>query len=120
MRTGNRFLGRIAQRTGVMEKTKINEHIDGLCAAMLKLESVEQCRAFLDDLCTYKEVEQMAMRIYAAKLFLRGCTYSDIIDKTELSSATISRVSRALSHGSGGYRSVLEGDGKTDREGKSV
>lgn len=90
-----------------MEKSNMTEHIDELCKAILKLESVEQCRAFLDDLCTYKEVEQMAMRIYAAKLFLGGSTYSEIIDATELSSATISRVSRALSYGSGGYRSVL-------------
>ncbi len=95
-----------------MDKTKMSEHIQELCEAILRLENAEQCRAFLDDLCTYKEVEQMAMRIYAAKLFLRGSTYNDIIDKTELSSATISSVSRALSHGSGGYRSVLDGNAR--------
>ncbi len=90
-----------------MDDVKLNGHIDALCKAILRLETVEQCRAFLDDLCTYKEVEQMAKRIYAAELFLRGDTYNDIIAATELSSATISRVSRALSHGSGGYISVL-------------
>ena len=95
-----------------MDKTKMSEHIQELCEAILRLENAEQCRAVLDDLCPYKEVEQMAMRIYAAKLFLRGSTYNDIIDKTELSSATISRVSRALSHGSGGYRSVLDGNAR--------
>lgn len=93
-----------------MEKSRMEEHISELCEAILKLKTPEQCRAFLDDLCTYKEVEQMAMRIYAAKMFLGGNTYSNIIEATELSSATISRVSRALSHGSGGYRSVLGGD----------
>lgn len=93
-----------------MEKSKMNEYIDGLCEAILKLETVEQCKAFLDDLCTYKEVEQMAARIYAAKMFLRGGTYNEIIEATELSSATLSRVSRAITHGSGGYRSVLGED----------
>ncbi len=91
-----------------MEKNKIEEYTDELCKAILKLKTVEQCRAFLDDLCTYKEVEQMAARICAAEMFLRGGTYNEIIDATELSSATLSRVSRALTHGSGGYRSVLE------------
>lgn len=92
-----------------MEKNKIEEHIDGLCDAILRIKTKSQCKAFLDDLCTYKEVEQMAMRVYAAQLFLQGGTYSEIIGRTELSSATISRVSRALSHGSGGYGSVLGG-----------
>lgn len=96
-----------------MSRTKLDERIDELCNAVLKLRTPEQCRAFLDDLCTYKEVEQMAMRLYAAQMFARGSTYSDIIAETELSSATISRVSRALTHGSGGYKSVL-GDDEND------
>lgn len=95
-----------------MDNNKLKLHIDELCEAILSIKSAEQCKAFLDDLCTYKEIEQMAKRVYAAKLFLKGDKYSDIIEATELSSATISRVSRALSHGSGGYRSVLGGDGE--------
>ena len=90
-----------------MEKNKTEQYINELCEAILRLETVEQCKAFLDDLCTYKEVEQMAARISAAKMFLRGGTYNEIIEATELSSATLSRVSRALTHGSGGYKSVL-------------
>ena len=50
----------------------------------------------------------MALRAYAAKLFLEGKTYNAIIAETELSSATLSRVSRSVTHGSGGYRQILE------------
>lgn len=90
-----------------MDRTRLDEHISALCGAILRIEDEAQCRAFLDDICTYKEVEQMAMRLYAAEMFLNGSTYTDIINETELSSATLSRVSRALTHGSGGYRAVL-------------
>ena len=86
-----------------MEQTKLNEHIDELYEIILKLKTKQECKAFFDDLCTYKEVEQMAMRAYAAKLFMGGKTYLEIIDETELSSATLSRVSRAGTHGRGGY-----------------
>lgn len=96
-----------------MDGKELDKHIDELCEIFLELKSVAQCRAFLDDLCTYKEIEQMAKRVYAARLFLDGNnTYNDITEATELSSATVSRVSRALSHGSGGYKSALKGEGK--------
>lgn len=90
-----------------MNRNKLNEHIDELYAVLLKLKTKDDCKALLDDLCTYKEVEQMALRAYAAKLFLKGKTYTEIIDETELSSATISRVSRAITHGSGGYKAFI-------------
>lgn len=82
---------------------------------IVKLSSVEDCSAFFDDLCTYKELEQMAQRAYAAKLMLDGKTYNEIIAETEISSATLSRVSRAIAHGSGGYKKYLgeeNGDGQ--------
>lgn len=94
-----------------MEKDALDKHIDDLCEILIKLGTKEECKALLDDLCTYKEVEQMALRAYAAKLFLQNKTYAEIIEKTELSSATISRVSRCVSHGSGGYRKFV-GDGE--------
>lgn len=77
---------------------------------IVKISSIEDCSAFFDDLCTYKELEQMAQRAYAAKLMLDGKTYNEIIAKTEISSATLSRVSRAIAHGSGGYRKFLSGE----------
>lgn len=90
-----------------MDKEILERHIDELCAVLLKLKSKEDCRALLEDLCTYKEVEQMALRAYAAKLFLEGKTYSAITAETELSSATLSRISRCIGYGRGGYRKLL-------------
>lgn len=86
-----------------MERVELEKHIKELCKVLLRLKSEEDCRMLLEDLCTYKEVEAMALRAYAARLCLEGKTYAEIIDETELSSATISRVSRCVSHGSGGY-----------------
>ncbi len=94
-----------------MEKQHLERHIEDLYDIFLKLKTKQECKAFLEDLCTYKEVEQMALRAYAAKLFLTGKTYAEIIEETEVSSATLSRVSRAITHGSGGYRAILGEDG---------
>lgn len=87
-----------------------SDHLNELYELFVKIDNAEDCKAFLEDLCTYKEVEQMAQRAYAAKLLLSGETYSEIIAKTDISSATLSRVSRALSHGSGGYSKIISGD----------
>ncbi|MDE6373723.1 MAG: TrpR-related protein YerC/YecD, partial [Clostridia bacterium] len=76
------------------------------------VNTVEDCKMLLDDLCTYKEIEQMAQRVYAAKLFLEGRTYNEIIAETDISSTTLSRISRAITHGSGGYGKFLNYDGK--------
>lgn len=90
-----------------MEKQELNERIEELYEILLKLETKEDCAALLADLCTYKEVEQMAQRAYAAKLFLKGNTYNKITEETELSSATLSRISRCINHGSGGYTKFI-------------
>ena len=88
------------------------EQIEQLYETLIKLQTVEDCKAFLEDLCTYKEVEQMAQRAYSAKLILEGRTYSEIIAETDISSTTLSRISRAIAHGSGGYKKFLDYDGK--------
>lgn len=62
----------------------------------------------LNDLCTFKEVEQMAQRVESAKLLIQGNTYEQIIAQTGISSATLSRVSRCIQYGSGGYKKSLE------------
>ena len=72
-----------------------------LFKAILKLKTEEDCKNFFDDLCTYKELDSMAQRVVAAKLLLGGETYEKIIEKTEISSATLSRVSRCVKHGKG-------------------
>ena len=85
-------------------------HVNELYETLIKLNNVDDCKALLDDLCTYKEVEQMAQRAYAAKLFLEGKTYNEIIAETDISSTTLSRISRAISHGSGGYKKFISYD----------
>ena len=87
-------------------------HLNELYEALVKVNTVDECKVLLDDLCTYKEVEQMAQRIYAAKLFLEGKTYNEIIAETDISSTTLSRISRTITHGSGGYKKFVDYDGK--------
>lgn len=78
-----------------------------LYRTLLNCKTEEDCIALLDDLCTYQETEQMCQRAAAAKLLLEGKTYAEIIEDTEISSATLSRVSRAVRHGSGGYERLI-------------
>ncbi len=80
---------------------------DVLYGALQNCRSKEDFATLLSDLCTYQEVEQMAQRAAAAKLLAEGKTYAEIIAETDISSATLSRVSRALHHGSGGYARFL-------------
>lgn len=83
------------------------EKIDALYDLILTLNNKEDCRALFDDLCTAKEIEKMAERIYAAKLLLQGKTYNQIMDMADISSATLSRVSRCVQYGSG-YTKMLK------------
>ena len=80
--------------------------IQDLYEAFVKIDSEEVCADFLADLCTRKEVEQMAQRLRAAKLLSEGLTYSQVIEQTNISSATLSRVSRCVQYGSG-YRQFI-------------
>ena len=77
------------------------EKIQQLFELILKLESTEDCQALFADLCTDKEIEKMAERVYAAKLLIAGHTYNQVIAETEISSATLSRVSRCVQYGKG-------------------
>ena len=77
-----------------------------LYQTLLKLKTVEDCETFLRDLCTMKELDSMAQRILAAKLLISGETYESIIKKTDISSATLSRVSRCVKYGEG-YKKIL-------------
>ena len=78
-----------------------DEKIEQLFRLILELDNIEDCRALFDDLCTRKELEKMAERIYAAKLLLEGNTYNQVIAQADISSATLSRVSRCVQYGKG-------------------
>ena len=84
-----------------------NEKIAALYRIVAGLESAEECELLFEDLCTKKEVEKMAERLYAAKLLMEGKTYNQVIAETDISSATLSRISRCVQYGQG-YTNVLK------------
>ena len=100
----------MAHKTTIATKEK-NER---LYRAILALETEEECYAFFQDLCTISELRSMEQRYEVATLLSEGMVYSDILERTGASSATISRVNRALLNGTGGYVSVL---GKMKEDG---
>ena len=84
-----------------------NEKITELYRIIAGLKSAEDCELLFEDLCTKKEVEKMAERLYAAKLLMEGKTYNQVIAETDISSATLSRISRCVQYGKG-YTNVLK------------
>ena len=87
-----------------MEK---QEKLRQLYQIIASLESEEQCQQLFEDLCTRKELEKMAERIYAARLLMEGNTYNQVIAQSDISSATLSRVSRCVQYGPG-YSRILK------------
>jgi TrpR-related protein YerC/YecD len=82
--------------------------MDELFRAVLSMETVEECYMFFEDLCTITELKSMEQRYQVARMLAEGKVYSDIANETGASSATISRVNRALNYGSDGYKIALK------------
>lgn len=91
----------------VNERLK-DELTDRLFEAILKLETIEECYAFFEDLCTVGEIKAMALRLEVAKMLAAGATYQAIEARTGMSSATISRINKSLHYGADGYKLILE------------
>ena len=93
-----------------------SEQADLLMDAILRLESREDAYRFFEDICTIAEVKSMAQRLEVAMQLRRGVTYQEIARQTGASSATISRVNRALLYGADGYSRVLDAmDAESDK-----
>ena len=90
-----------------MSKFYEKQSSDLLYRSLLELKSVEECRQFLQDLCTVSELKAMEQRMEVAMLLDQGLIYSEILERTGASSATISRVNRCLHYGANGYRTLL-------------
>ncbi len=75
---------------------------------ILKLETEEECVKFFDDLCTINELDAMLQRVKAAKMLLEDKTFQEVIKETQISSATLARVSKCIKYGDGGYKDILE------------
>ena len=85
-----------------------NEKTDYFFKAILSLRDTEECYRFFEDVCTPDEVKELARRMQTAKMLYHNHVYSAVAEETGLSVATISRVSRCLKYGCGGYYTVLE------------
>ena len=90
-----------------MPKTTRKERSMALYESILELNSIEECCAFFDDLCTVGELRAMEQRFDVALLLDEGLIYSEILERTGASSATISRVNRCLHYGAGGYKTIV-------------
>ena len=88
-------------------KKKEKVRSDLLYESFLALQSIDECKNFLKDLCTMSELRSMEQRLEVAVLLSGGMIYNDILERTGASSATISRVNRALQYGADGYQTVL-------------
>ncbi len=85
-----------------------SEAMDKLFQTILNLESIDECYAYFEDLCTIKELQDMAQRLETALLLSDGASYQEITKQVSISTATIGRVSKCLNYGRGGYRSAIE------------
>ena len=90
-----------------MEQTAKQTKTEALCQLSASIESAQDVRALFEDLCTVKEIENMAERCHAAKLLIEGNTYNQVMAQADISSATLSRVSRCVQYGKG-YSKLLK------------
>lgn len=86
---------------------KRDEFIDSMLEGMLMLETTDECYNFLKDLCTIREIKSMAQRYCVARMLTDKKVYSEIVEKTGASTATISRVNRSINDGADGYSVVF-------------
>ena len=101
-----------------MSKHLDKEPSDTLYKAIMTLKTEEECHRFLEDLCTISELKAMEQRIEVAMLLDQGMIYSEILERTGASSATISRVNRCLKYGSDGYIKAIEAVERREKRNK--
>ena len=90
--------------------------MDALFEAILSLENKEECYRFFEDICTIKELKAISQRLEVVKLLVSDQTYHAIENQTGASTATISRIDRALNYGADGYNLVLKRLGYLDEK----
>jgi len=85
-----------------------DDFVDKLFEAILTLDNIEDCYRFFEDIATVAEIKALAQRLEVAKMLEADATYGSIAEKTGASTATISRVKRALNYGADGYKLVFQ------------
>ena len=98
----------ILEKEFAMVKIGKKEKSDQLYKVILQLKDEEECYNFFQDLCTVSELRSMEQRFEVASLLDDGMIYNEILERTGASSATISRVNRSLSYGTGAYAKLFE------------
>ena len=84
-----------------------DKNIEFLFNAVMKLENIDECYDFFEDLCTVQELRTLAQRLVVAKMLSERSVYTDIVNETGASTATISRVNRSLQYGCDGYDRIF-------------
>lgn len=84
------------------------ESVDRLFQTILNLQTLEECYAYFEDICTVKEILDMSQRLDTAILLSKGLSYQKIAEQVAVSSATICRVGKCLNYGSGGYQTAID------------
>lgn len=85
-----------------------SKYTDKFIEAVLNLNTKDDAYNFFEDICTIKEIQDMSKRLEAAKLLDKGLNYQEVIKKIGISSATLSRVNKALNYGTGGYKKIIK------------
>ena len=91
-----------------MSRKLQDDNLDFLFKAILELKDLEECYDFFEDLCTIQELKAISQRLVVAKMLSEKCVYTDIVNATGASTATISRVNRSLQYGCDGYDKIFE------------
>lgn len=91
-----------------MSRKLQDDNLDFLFKAVLALENLDECYDFFEDLCTIQELKAISQRIVVAKMLNEKCVYTDIVNATGASTATISRVNRSLQYGCDGYDKIFD------------
>lgn len=91
-----------------MSRKLQDDNVDFLFKAVLALNTKEECYDFFEDLLTVQELKAISQRIVVAKMLSEKCVYTDIVNATGASTATISRVNRSLQYGCDGYDKIFE------------
>lgn len=93
-----------------------SESVDRLFQTILNLQTLDECYAYFEDICTIKEILDMSQRLDTAVLLSQGMSYQKIAEQVAVSSATIGRVSKCLNYGSGGYQKAIERLSQTEEK----
>lgn len=95
-----------------------SDQADNLARAILSLDTEEDCYRLFEDLFTIREIQDLGQRLEVARLLQEQSTYTEIVEKTGVSTATIGRVNRALNYGAGGYKLVLDKMAEAEKDRK--